>query len=277
MAPRATAAVVACIQEPATQERADPGHGLPPVDGGRGVLLGQAHDGQLHVVEQWVVVPNQGEVHRDIFLDRRRRQPLDQPVPLGRVGHVFAEGGEGILAVRMLHVRQECCPRAYQRHPPPQEVPRRPHLRGIDVCLRECTPTEQPGNLVGIALVVLGLAAVDGLHREGMPEHEGHTFAGPEVGQPVPGKDTGDGDDEIGALRGNRLEQGLRAGFPVAVQHDVPVLVQDTNVHAAGVQVDATIRVMLCGVKSQELSSSFVSGCFPVSAYHRGRRRRGPQ
>ena len=76
---------------------------------------------------------------------------------------------------------------------------------------------------------------MDRLHIERMAQHKGKAFTGTEVGQPVPGKDTFDGDDEIVATRGNRLEQGLRAGFHVPVQHDLAILVQDTDVHAAGV------------------------------------------
>jgi hypothetical protein len=113
-------------------------------------------------------------------------------------------------------------------------------------------PPEPHGHRVGSDRVVLGLATVAGLHREGIPEHAGKTCAGTEVGQPVPGKDPCDGDDESVAIRGNRLEQGLRAGLHVAGQPEFPVLVQDTNVHAAGVQGDATLRVMLVGVQAPE-------------------------
>jgi hypothetical protein len=37
------------------------------------------------------------------------------------------------------------------------------------------------------------------------------------------------------------------------MHHDVTILVQDANVHAPGVQVDATIILVLMGVESHEI------------------------
>jgi hypothetical protein len=42
----------------------------------------------------------------------------------------------------------------------------------------------------------------------------------------------------------------------MVVKHALPVLIQDTEVHGAGVQVDATIKLVLLGVESPEVSSS---------------------
>jgi hypothetical protein len=38
---------------------------------------------------------------------------------------------------------------------------------------------------------------------------------------------------------------------------------QDADVHRAGVQVDTTVKWVLLGVESHEVSSSLVSGSFP--------------
>ena len=45
----------------------------------------------------------------------------------------------------------------------------------------------QRGQLLGIDLVVCGLAAVHGFHVESMPPHAGEACCGTEVGEPVPG------------------------------------------------------------------------------------------
>ena len=37
---------------------------------------------------------------------------------------------------------------------------------------------------------------------------------------------------------------------------DLPILVQDAEVHGAGMQVDATVKLVLLGVESPEVSSS---------------------
>ena len=64
-----------------------------------------------------------------------------------------------------------------------------------------------------------------------------------EVSQPVPREETFHADDEGRLIRSDGLEErfGSRLHLPV-VQHDLPVLIQETEVHGAGVQVDATSK-----------------------------------
>jgi hypothetical protein len=53
-----------------------------------------------------------------------------------------------------------------------------------------------------------------------------------------------------------RIDIRLRQ-HPAAQEHsDLAVLIQDEEVHGAGVQVDATIKLVLLGVESHEVSSS---------------------
>ena len=52
------------------------------------------------------------------------------------------------------------------------------------------------------------------------------------------------------------LRKGSGAGWHVPVHQNLPSLVQDAEVHGAGVQVDATIKLVLLGVESPEVSSS---------------------
>ena len=68
---------------------------------------------------------------------------------------------------------------------------------GIDVGLRQHAAAQQHGDLVRVDLVVLGLAAVDGLHRERVAEHERDAFGGADVGEPVPGEHALGRDDQI--------------------------------------------------------------------------------
>src|SRR5438093_11691617 len=110
-----------------------------------------------------------------------------------------------------------------------------------------------------------------------MPEDKGNLFLGAEIGEPVPGKDTFNSDDQILTIGCNSLEKDFRTGFHIAMQQDLAVLVEDTHVHAASMQINAAIRFVLLGVESHEVSSSFVSDSFPLSAYHRGMLGRGPQ
>jgi hypothetical protein len=55
---------------------------------------------------------------------------------------------------------------------------------------------------VGIDPVVLGFAAVDGFHIEGVPQDEPDAFGGAEIGEPVPGEHALHGGDEPFAVNG---------------------------------------------------------------------------
>ena len=68
-------------------------------------------------------------------------------------------------------------------------------------------PREQPGDLLGVDLVVLGLAAVDGLHVQRVAEDEGDPLGGAEVGEPVPGEHALAADDQPVAVRGQRRQE----------------------------------------------------------------------
>jgi hypothetical protein len=57
---------------------------------------------------------------------------------------------------------------------------------------------------------------------------------------------------------------------------NLAVLVKDTGIHRSSMQVDATIKLVLLGVKPHEVSSSFASFS-PTPADHGGMPRRGPQ
>jgi hypothetical protein len=85
-----------------------------------------------------------------------------------------------------------------------------------------------------------------------------------------------DGHDHLFPVGRDGVEKRLRTGFHVPVQHDLTVLVEDADIHGPGVQVDATVKLMWLGVEAYEVSSS-PGEFFPIPAYHRGMRRRGPQ
>jgi hypothetical protein len=89
-----------------------------------------------------------------------------------------------------------------------------------------------------------------------MPQDKRNLYAGAEVGEPVPGKDTFDTDDQILTIGGNSLEEHLRTGWHVAMEQDLAVLAQDTHVHAARMEIDPAIHFVRFGVKSPEVSSS---------------------
>ena len=124
------------------------------------------------------------------------------------------------------------------------------HGGGIDVGLREHAAAEQDGNLVRVDRVIFSLATMDGLHVEGMAEDERDAFISAQVGQPVPGEHTFDGDDDIVSIGGNGFEKGLRVRLHVTVKQRLTGLVEDADVHRTGMQVDAAVKWVLRVVKS---------------------------
>jgi hypothetical protein len=125
--------------------------------------------------------------------------------------------------------------KALQRYPAPKHVARGPPRGGIDVRLRQHPTPQEHSDLVGIDLLVLGLAPMDGFHVQRVAQDGGNPLLGAESGQPVPGEDTFDADDEILPVRRTRLEKWLGCRLYIAVQLDLPCLIQDAEGHGAGV------------------------------------------
>ena len=146
-----------------------------------------------------------------------------------------------------------------QMHAAAEQVTGSAHVGGIDIGLREHAAAQQRRNLLRIDLVVFGLTAMDSLHIEGMTEDERDTFVGTEVGEPVPGAHTLDRHDNPLSIRGNGLQKGLRSGFHIAMHHDLAIVVQDADIHSAGMQVDAAVKWVLLVVEAHEVSSSLES------------------
>ena len=63
-------------------------------------------------------------------------------------------------------------------------------------------------------------------------------------------EDTLDGHNQAVTRGGNGLEERFGRCWHGAVQHDLDVLTQDTDVHGAGMQVDTAVQWVLRGVES---------------------------
>jgi hypothetical protein len=110
--------------------------------------------------------------------------------------------------------------------------------------------------LLRIDAVIVGFAAVDGLHREGMAEDAGDTFARTPISHPIPRAHTFDCPHQSITLRRNALEEGLGTGLDVLMHQDLPSVVEDANRHRPGGEIDPTVCLLLLGGESHEVSSS---------------------
>jgi hypothetical protein len=84
-----------------------------------------------------------------------------------------------------------------------------------------------------------------------------------------------DADDQICPVGRHGLEERFWASWHVPVEKNLSILVYDTEVHGAGMQIDAAVILVRRGVESPEVSSS-PEVVFPSLRLPHGRRRRGP-
>jgi len=190
------------------------------------------------------------QVARDGLWPRRRGTACGHPVAMGLGGHLLAALGPGVWALGSVHMGQACSACAPQVGAAPQPSTGGAQRSRRDRGLWEQTASQQGGTLVRIALVGFGLPAVHGLHREGMPQDEGHACVRPAVGEPGPGAETLDGHNQAIPRGGHGLEEGCRRRLHRAVQQDCAILAQDTDVHGAGMQVDPAGKRVLMGVEA---------------------------
>jgi hypothetical protein len=96
---------------------------------------------------------------------------------------------------------------------------------------------------------------MNGLHVESVAQDEGDTFSGAQVSDPVPGEDAFDGDGDVVTVGCDSSEEWFRLSGDVSVKYDLPVLVENAEVHGSSVEIDTTIVTVVLGVESHEASS----------------------
>ena len=274
--PRDAVDLMDCREQHEAEDRADAGHRVPQIPG-RGVRVrGGVDDGACNVAQPRIVVGEKREINCEALWHRRVGTALGDSIAVAVVSDFFAKSREGIRAVGMWDRGQECAACAGQGQAAAQEVTRRAPLGRRDRGLWQHPAAQEDGDFLGVARVMFGLAALDGLHREGMTEDRGDTVFSTEGSKPVPRQQACGREDDLSAGGGDGLEQRLWGGGHVPVQQRFTSVVEDANVHGAGVEVDAAVQGVVRGGESPEVSSSsLVFSLLP--AYHGGMWRRGPQ
>ncbi len=115
-----------------------------------------------------------------------------------------------------------------------QQIPGHPHLWRVDIGHRQHPAPQQHGNLMGVDFIVLRLPAVDGLHIERMAQDEGDALAGTQLGQPIPGKNALHCDDQVVSIRRDDAHEGLGRRRDILMYEHRARLVEDANIHGAG-------------------------------------------
>ena len=230
------------VEDDQGEGRSDPRDGAQESQGLRVMAAGRALDVPAETFQEAAEVIDELDVHLDGALDLGVREALGDPLAVHFLGDLLAERREVVLGVGVLDVGEEVGAAADEVGSPAQEVPGGSHLGGVDVGHGEGAAPQEGGDLVGVDLVVLDLGAVDGLHGEGVAQDELDPLAPAEVGDPVPGEDALDADDQVGSAGGDGLEERVGRGATVLVKHDLAVTGEDAEVHGASVQVDPAVR-----------------------------------
>jgi hypothetical protein len=226
------------------------------------VVLGGFEASAVAILEPFSIRGEAREVDPPGLVPRRIAQAFSNPRAVGLSGNLRAERGQVIRAVGMLDRRHEFCAFSPQVWTAPEQLTGGTPLGWIDIGLRAQAAAEQGGTLWRLAWVVFGLAPVDGLHVEGLSQHDGNALCRTQIGEPRPGAEAFNGHDQPLTIRGNGLEDRFRSGFHVAVQHDFTVVTHDADRHRAGMQVDTAGQVVRLGIASPAVSSSCVRARF---------------
>jgi hypothetical protein len=242
------------VEQHEAEELADTGHGWSQREGLRIVVLGGVPEGECQGLAQLVILgkKRQGDCHG--LWSRGRGTALGNTVTLGFVGALGAHLGEGGWPVRMLDRSQQRRALTPQGGAAPQESTGGAHLGWIARGWLQQAAAQEYSNLVGSALVIVGRAAVERFQREGLTKDEGPTRRSAQGSEPVPGEETRHGHHQSVPRGCKSLPQWCRSGWHSAVEHDCSVRAHATDVHTAGVEVDATGKGVLVGVEAHEVA-----------------------
>jgi hypothetical protein len=179
-------ALLARVAQHTAEDLADAGHRVQEIQGLGIRVLGGGDEGKFPVATQLIGRPDERESDVEACLPRRIGNALGAPVAIGFVGDLVAEGREGILAVGVLARGEEFAALACQVQAAPPPVAGGAPLGRRDSGLGEHPAAQEHGNWMGVELVVFGLAPMEGLHGEGMPEAKRETVVSTQVGKPGP-------------------------------------------------------------------------------------------
>jgi hypothetical protein len=93
---------------------------------------------------------------------------------------------------------------------------------------------------------------MDGFHVEGVAQDEFDVLLGAEIGQPLPTEDAFDSHDQVLPIGLDRFEESLGTGAQVAMQQNLPLWIQDAEIHPAGMQIDAAVVGVTLGIESHQ-------------------------
>src|SRR6266851_7774244 len=238
--------IVQFVQQHQGENRADAGNAAQTVIALGVVYLDGAGQVKLGGADEFIELVDQIEIQLDVLADTGIAEAFRnlQLRAVAGEGQLLGKRRQVALAVEDLHVGGQSAALVHQIHAPTQQVARFAHALGVDVRERERPAPQQARDLAGVDAVVLGLAAVDGFHVQGVPQHERNLFLPAHVREPVPAEHALDADDDAVTKGRDRMKKGFRVAGEVVVEDDVAVVIEDAQIHRSCVQVDAAVESM---------------------------------
>jgi len=241
------------IEDDKAQDSADAGDGFEQGIGHRIVMVGHGDDITLHFCYDGIIGLNDCKIRIDHLLNRGIFKAFGDARTVLGFGDTSQEIVEVVLAPGILYMGIEFCTFSHEMIPSPEQIPGCSHFGRVGIGHGDHASPEQDRDLVGIDLVVFGLAAVDGFHVQGVTEDKGDTMLFTEIGDPVPGEHAFHRDHNILPEGFYDLEEDFAIGFDVSVQSDLPCFIEDAEIHFFGMKVDSAIKFVLFSVKSHGL------------------------
>jgi hypothetical protein len=222
------------VEQDQTKDCANARHGVSEGKGLGLVLLRRVEQKECEVAAPLLSIGEQSEGDLKSLLASRGVKPRGATCTMGCISDCLADFWQVILRMGLWDMRQECRAFAPEVGAASQPSTGRAPLGRIDRGCWQQPAAAQGGNLLRVDVVIFGLAAVQGFHRERRAQHQGHACWSAEVGKPIPGEETCNGHDQAVAGGSNGLEERLRSGLPIAVYKPRALLTHDADVHAAG-------------------------------------------
>ena len=242
--------VVDLVEDRLRQDLADARNRPEPVIRLGIVLLGSSLEMEFELSDRGVVVFDEVEVDLHVLADIGIGKRLGDADSVRLVGELGRGRFEVVLVMGVLDMSQKVGATPHEMETPPKQIPRGSHLGRIDIGLGEVPAAKEGCDLEGIDFVVLGLAAVDGVHVEGVSEDELDALLMAQVREPVPGEDALDGDDEVVSVGLDGRKKVFWAASHVLVEKDLAVAIENAEVHGLGVKIDAAVVSMSLCVES---------------------------
>jgi hypothetical protein len=207
--------VVDLIQDGQCQDLPHTGNGPEQMQTVGIMMTGGLFDLPFQWFDQPVVRLDHGQIGPDRGANRRIVKTFGNAFVVEFARQFFVKGRKVVLGVGVEDVAHQQAALAHQVGPPSQKITRCPHFCRVRICHGKGTALEQFGDLIGIDLVVFGLAAMDGLHVQGVSQYEGDMMFGAKISHPIPGKHAFDTNNDVLKKGKDDIEQQSGIGLDV--------------------------------------------------------------